>query len=443
LRVNERRPTIAILGASGLIGHAVAISLQRDGFAVAAIARRFTETQKTDLAVAVESPVVGLEANALAALLSAQDADIVVNCVGVLQDGGGGRTDAVHREFVARLLEALAARPRPVLLVHLSIPGAPEDDQTAFSRTKRQAEHLIAEARLPFVILRPGFVIAPAAYGGSALIRALAALPIRLAAHEAARPFAVTDVADIGRTIAWIARRWGEGEHQWDAVWDVMTREATTVGGVVDAFRSRFGGAKATVPMPSWLMGLGARAGDLAAHLGWRPPIRSTALREMRRGVSGDPQPWIAATGIEPTPLDGALRRLPATVQESWFARLYLLKALIIVSLVVFWVVSGLIALTVAFDAATAVLTSRGFQPGLAKAVTVTSSLVDIAVGIGIAFRKTCRIGLLAGIGVSILYMVGAAVMTPDLWVEPLGALVKTGPAIVLMLVALEILKDR
>jgi hypothetical protein len=39
--------------------------------------------------------------------------------------------------------------------------------------------------------------------------------------------------------------------------------------------------------------------------------------------------------------------------------------------------------------------------------------------------------------------MMGAAILTPDLWIEPLGALVKTGPAIVLMLVALAILDNR
>jgi hypothetical protein len=44
---------------------------------------------------------------------------------------------------------------------------------------------------------------------------------------------------------------------------------------------------------------------------------------------------------------------------------------------------------------------------------------------------------------VSLGYMAGTAVMTPDLWLEPLGALVKTGPAIVLMLVALATLEDR
>jgi hypothetical protein len=46
----------------------------------------------------------------------------------------------------------------------------------------------------------------------------------------------------------------------------------------------------------------------------------------MRRGVAGDPQSWIAATGIEPASLGSMLQRLPSTVQEKWFARLYLAK---------------------------------------------------------------------------------------------------------------------
>jgi len=61
---------------------------------------------------------------------------------------------------------------------------------------------------------------------------------------------------------------------------------------------------------------------------------------------------------------------------------------------------------------------------------------MDMSIGILIAFPPhTCAIGLIAGIVASLGYMVGAAILTPDLWIEPLGALVKTGPAIVLMLV--------
>lgn len=441
--MSDPLPTIAVLGASGLIGEAVAAALAQNGFAVVPIARRFSKAQKARFGTAaIERPIVDLDEAGLAQMFAAADVDIVVNCIGVLQDSPRGATDVVHRAFAAKLAGALARQPAR-LLVHLSIPGKDGEDRTAFSRTKRAAERTIATADAPFVILRPGFVVAPTAYGGSALMRALAMLPFDLPKGEANAPFVATDVADIARTIAAVARRWAAGERHWDAIWDVMAPEASTVGSVIGALRRVLGGPEKRFPLPAWLLGFGAAVGDAAARLGWSPPIRSTSLRELRRGVTGDPGPWIAATGIEPTPLDATLRRLPTTVQERWFARLYLLKALAIATLVVFWAASGLIAVTVAFGPATGILIAHGFPPALAAAVTVASSLLDIGVGVAIAFRRTCRAGLITGIGVSLFYMAGAALLTPELWIEPLGALVKTGPAIALMLVALATLEDR
>jgi uncharacterized protein YbjT (DUF2867 family) len=435
-------PTIAVLGASGLIGEAVATQLARDGFLVVPIARHFSAAQRNAFGkIAIERPFVALDTEVLAQIFAEKKIELVVNCVGVLQDGPRGGTQAVHRDFVARLVETI--RRGGGMLIHVSIPGNAEDDRTAFSRTKREAERLIASATIPSVILRPGFVVAPRAYGGSALLRALAALPLALGADDARRPFAVTDVNDIVRTIAIVARRWGNGERDWKTIWEVMSREPTTVGDVVDAFRQRFGGPAKRVILPSWLLTLGARVGDLVSRLGWVPPVRSTALEEIRRGVAGDPGPWITATGIEPAKLVAMARHLSTGVQERWFARLYLAKPLAIGSLALFWILSGLIALTVSFAAAAAILTSHGFPPAPAKAITAISSLVDIAVGIAIAVRKTCRHGLLAGIAVSLFYLLAAAALTPDMWIEPLGALVKTVPAVVLMLVALATLDDR
>jgi hypothetical protein len=131
------------------------------------------------------------------------------------------------------------------------------------------------------------------------------------------------------------------------------------------------------------------------------------------------------------------------TVQEHWFARLYLLKAFIIVALVIFWCVSGGIVLGFSFKPAAAMLVDHGFSVAMANAATVFSSLMDIGVGLAVAIRRTSRAGLVAGVGVSLFYMAGAAILTPELWIEPLGALVKTGPAIVLMLVALAMSDDR
>ena len=60
-----------------------------------------------------------------------------------------------------------------------------------------------------------------------------------------------------------------------------------------------------------------------------------------------------------------------------------------------------------------------------------------------VAFRKTAAFGLAAGIVATPGWMAGTALLTPDLWIEPLGALVKTRPAIVLMGVGLATLDNR
>jgi hypothetical protein len=110
---------------------------------------------------------------------------------------------------------------------------------------------------------------------------------------------------------------------------------------------------------------------------------------------------------------------------------------------VLFWSASGFIALVLSFPATRAILVSHGFPHWLVVPFAGITSLMDISIGVLIAFRRTCAIGLIAGIFVSLGYMFGTAVLMPDLWIEPLGALVKTGPAIVLMLVALLILDNR
>jgi uncharacterized protein YbjT (DUF2867 family) len=430
-------PQIAVLGANGLIGHAVARDLERRGFTIMSVARRFTAAQRGALAKAVEAPLLSFPQDALTKLL--EDADIVVNTIGILQ---GAESEAVHREFATRLASVCAAGPQK-LLVHFSIPGRSEDDRTLYSLSKRQGEQAIAASGSPYVILRPGFVIATPAYGGSALIRALAMLPLDLPARERASPFAATAISDLCETVAHLVARWRAGEKNWSRTWDVMEEQPATVDDIVAAFRAHNGGPRPLLAMPGWMLTPGVIAGDMAAWLGWKPPIRSTAIREMRRGVRGNPQAWIEDTGMRPLSAREAVAATPATVQEKWFARLYLLKALALVTLVIFWCLSGAIALTVAFDAARQTLLDHGFPFDLAHGITVASSLLDISVGLLIALRRTCRIGLIAGILVSLGYMGGSAVLTPDLWIEPLGALVKTGPAIVLMLFCLAMLDDR
>ena len=432
---------ILVLGASGLIGRYLTDDLRLRGFETVGVARNLSPAQRLN-ALDLDVPVMSMASSALARLLRERGIDVVVNCIGVLQDGPGSDTRAVHRDFVERLLQAIRDSGRAIRLIHISIPGAANEDRTSFATTKREAERLIERSGVPYVILRPGFVIAPAAYGGSAMVRALAAFPLALPAEESATPFQPVAVEDIAATVAWLAAR--ESNQAVAASWDLMQPQEISLGGVIDQFRFAFGTTKwPRFTMPGFLLDLGAKCGDLANRLGWMPPMRSTAIAELRRGVSGDPAPWMAATGIVPKTIAQAIGQRPATIQDKWFARLFLMKALIIASLVLFWVASGFIALVINFPATKAILAAHGFPRILITPFAAITSMMDMSVGVLIAFRCTCAIGLVAGIVVSLGYMVGTAILTPDLWIEPLGALVKTFPAIVLMAVALLTLDSR
>src|SRR5262249_6589558 len=103
--------------------------------------------------------------------------DAVVNCAGLLQDSPGESTHGVHAAGAAALFRACeAAGVRRV--VQISAVGVDRDTPTLFSHTKLLGDQALMERNLDWVILRPSVVIGRAAYGGSALMRGLAALPV-------------------------------------------------------------------------------------------------------------------------------------------------------------------------------------------------------------------------------------------------------------------------
>ncbi|MGO8658896.1 oxidoreductase, partial [Rhizobium ruizarguesonis] len=63
---------------------------------------------------------------------------------------------------------------------------------------------------------------------------------------------------------------------------------------------------------------------DMAGLLGWRSPLRSTAMTVMSEGVRSSK----TGSGLATTPAAATLSANPSGVQDLWFARLYLLKPL-------------------------------------------------------------------------------------------------------------------
>jgi hypothetical protein len=150
----------------------------------------------------------------------------------------------------------------------------------------------------------------------------------------------------------------------------------------------------------------------------------------------------VRLTGITPLGLQAALALEPASVQERWFAGLYLLKPLLFGTLALFWVVTGLVSLGPGWNIGGALMVEGG-AGALAGPAVFAGALADILIGVGIAYRRTTRLALYAALAVSLFYVIAGTAILPRLWVDPLGPLLKIWPLLILNLIALAILEDR
>jgi hypothetical protein len=321
----------------------------------------------------------------------------------------------------------------------VSAAGVSLQAATPFYRTKAEADAALMASDLAWIILRPGLVIAPAAYGGTALIRGLASFPFMLPVVGGRQPLQTVGVDDVADSILAAV----EGRVASRAIYDLVEDRPHTLQELILAFRSWLGHPAAPVMRsPNWIGRILCRIGDALSWLGWRPPLRTTALLQLEAGVTGDPSAWLRERGRVPSGLQEILRRTPATVQERWFGRLWLMKPVIIAALSLFWLASGLIGL-VELDAASAILTRRGIGEAAATLAVIGGSLLDIALGVMLLVRPTHRAAALGMIATTLAYLAAGTALAPELWLDPLGAFVKTLPGLVLALVALAMADER
>jgi uncharacterized protein YbjT (DUF2867 family) len=101
--------------------------------------------------------------------------DAIVNASGALQDGARDNLRAAQQDAIIALIQACAGKA--IRFVQISAPGAKLDARTEFLRTKGVADAAFRASALDWTILKPGLVISANAYGGTSLLRMLAATP--------------------------------------------------------------------------------------------------------------------------------------------------------------------------------------------------------------------------------------------------------------------------
>ncbi|MBP1873854.1 uncharacterized protein YbjT (DUF2867 family) [Ensifer adhaerens] len=409
---------ILILGATGFIGSAILDRLKSDRHAVTGLGRNVGRAR-------LRMPDAQWLSTDLATMRTPEDwqplvagHDVVVNCAGALQDGLSD--DVAATQEAAMLALYVAAKNKPSMrIVQISAPRGGAGAERAFLATKFRADDALAASSISHVILRPTLVLGRNAHGGSALIRAFAALPLAIPlVHSDARVETVA-LSDVTEAVS-------------AAVADLLPDRSDLVLGNSERLT----------------------LGELVAlHRGWLglPAARIVALPAAFAAPAGFVAVMAGGVGAAPDqgnraaiPLLSARQTLsanPAGVQDLWFARLYLLKPLMITGLSAFWLLSGLIPL-LDLDAARQHFL-RFMGEGPATALTLLTCLADIVLGIAVLVRPYAKRALVGMLALTAAYLVSATLVEPQLWADPLGPLVKVLPSILLSLATLAILDER
>ena len=430
---------ILVLGGYGLIGSEICRTLLKAEHEVVSLSR--TPREATRILPQVEWHTGDMrrmvDASEWHFLLD--DVDVVVNAASALQDGLMADLDAVHHLSVKACLGACMERGI-ARFVQISSTGAEPNAPTAFMRTKAAGDDIVMDAAIDWVILRPGLVLAPAAYSGTALLRLLAGFPLFQPLVMADRRIQTIHIDELTEAALMAV----EGRIPAQADVDLVEAEAHSFEELVAGMRDWLGFSPARY-IVRFSQGAGYIVSAVAnglGYLGWRSPLRTTALQVLEGHVNGDPALWHSISGRYCRSYEETLKLIPSTTQERWFSKLALLLPVLILTLSLFWVLTGTITLF-QMPLAADMLSQSGTTLLQSQFLLASAALIDIALGLAILVRSLARRICLGMVFMTLVYLVSATILVPELWIDPLGSLLKAVPAMMLALIARSLLSGR
>ena len=152
---------ITVYGGSGFLGRHVVRALAKRDYRIRVACRR-PELANFLQPLGRVGQIHAVQTNlrhAPSVDAAARDAQVVINLVGILAEGGKQRFDRVHAYGTEQI--ALAANAHGARLVHVSAIGADENSPAAYARSKAAAEKLALAAQPQAVILRPSILFGP------------------------------------------------------------------------------------------------------------------------------------------------------------------------------------------------------------------------------------------------------------------------------------------
>ena len=412
---------VLLTGANGFIGRHIMAALLRAGHTVCAAVRDPAQIRRRFPAAEAIACDMNQDTAPVIWKSRLSGVDAVINCAGILQQSRHQSIEAIHASAPIALFEACAAAGVR-RIVQISAISADDEAGTAYAHTKKRADDHLRTLDLDWVVLRPSLVYAEGSYGGSSLLRGLAGLPLATplvgGGHQPFQPIHADDLAETvlrALTDPALAR----------TLLEPVGPERLSLRDLLIKLRAWLDLPPVpTISVPMPLIRAAARLGDLFGGA----PLNSTALRQLEYGNAAPPESFVTAIGFTPRTMDEALAAHPSHVQDRWHARIYAFRPFLRLSLVLLWVVSGLVGLTAAPALTHPPVAALGVPETLVPIAVVTFCLLDIAIGAAIALRW--RPGLVAMVQLAVisLYTLLLTLVAPNLWGDPFGPLLKNLP---------------
>ncbi|HET8553356.1 MAG TPA: NAD-dependent epimerase/dehydratase family protein [Rhodanobacteraceae bacterium] len=419
-----------VVGGRGFLGGFIVSALLRQGWKVRTLAR------PKGRALA-ENEVPG----DLTRMLSSEDwhealegVAVVVNAAGILREEGRQTFEDVHCR--APLALARACAERGIRFVQISALGHADDG--GFIASKHRFDEALLALPVQAVVLRPSVVYSyRGSYGGTSLLRALAAFPWRhLLPGDGHWRFQPVSAEDLARIVAAACSRGEPG------VYEVGCEEPLTLRQYQDTWRRwlRIPGEGAwRVPLflVKWQVWLGQLLG--------RGPVSRTIWNMLLRGNVTTTDAYrrvVDAFGVDVRPLREALAVQPSQVQDRWAAQLYFLAPWLKWSVVALWLWSGVVGWTTPADVIRAMAHGSGLADMFPVALARGAALVDLLLGLSLIWVRRARGVVLFMLISATAYLLAFGILLPDAFMEPMGGLIKN-VALIPALAVLWVLSDR